>query len=155
MFESLFILKVPLTEEDCLQETEAIWKYGEDVDANFYPSISTWNLISFSLQIAKGMEYIASKKVSFQLRLLNQFSRCEISDIDQVLHGDLAARNVLLADHGVVKVADFGMARKMYSNSYEIKGQVKFAHNLFRGNRRYPISLIWLSGIATSQVDGH
>jgi serine/threonine protein kinase len=31
----------------------------------------------------------------------------------KVLHGDLAARNVLLADDGVAKVADFGMARKM------------------------------------------
>ena len=43
----------------------------------------------------------------------------------QVLHGDLAARNVLLADNGVVKVSDFGMSRKMYYESnYEKKGQV-------------------------------
>jgi serine/threonine protein kinase len=43
----------------------------------------------------------------------------------QVLHGDLAARNVLLADHGVVKVADFGMARQMKDYDYEKKGEVK------------------------------
>ncbi len=42
----------------------------------------------------------------------------------QVLHGDLAARNVLLADHGIIKVADFGMARKMYGYCYEKKEEV-------------------------------
>jgi tRNA A-37 threonylcarbamoyl transferase component Bud32 len=43
----------------------------------------------------------------------------------QVLHGDLAARNVILADHGVVKVADFGMARQMKDYDYEKKGEIK------------------------------
>jgi serine/threonine protein kinase len=37
----------------------------------------------------------------------------------------LAARNVLLADDGVAKVADFGMARKMYyEGNYEKTSQV-------------------------------
>ncbi|EFX69023.1 hypothetical protein DAPPUDRAFT_130102 [Daphnia pulex] len=72
-------------------------------DATLIRSVSTRDLISWSFQIARGMDYLASKKV---------------------LHGDLAARNVLLADDGVVKVADFGMARKMYlEGNYEKKGQ--------------------------------
>jgi serine/threonine protein kinase len=51
------------------------------------------------------------------------------------LHGDLAARNVLLADHGVVKVADFGMARQMKNYDYQKTGEVnkttikKYFHN--------------------------
>ena len=42
----------------------------------------------------------------------------------QVLHGDLAARNVLLADHGIVKVADFGLARQMKNYEYKKKEDV-------------------------------
>jgi serine/threonine protein kinase len=43
------------------------------------------------------------------------------------LHGDLAARNVLLADHGIVKVADFGMARQMKDYDYQKTGEVNQA----------------------------
>ena len=43
----------------------------------------------------------------------------------QVLHGDLAARNVLIAEGDVIKVADFGMARQLYRDyNYKKKGQV-------------------------------
>ena len=49
-----------------------------------------------------------------------------IYSISQVLHGDLAARNILLADNGVAKVADFGMSRQMYyEGNYSKSGPVK------------------------------
>lgn len=66
-------------------------------------SFSTRDLISWSVQIARGMDYLASKKV---------------------MHGDLALRNVLLADDRVAKVADFGLARQLY-NDYDYKKQGK------------------------------
>jgi len=58
---------------------------------------TTRDLISWSLQIAREMDYIGCKKV---------------------LNGNLAARNVLLAYDGIVKVADFGLARQLY-NDYD------------------------------------
>jgi serine/threonine protein kinase len=42
-----------------------------------------------------------------------------------VLHGDLAARNILLADDNVVKICDFGLAKSMYkSDNYWKKSAV-------------------------------
>ena len=63
--------------------------------------VTTRDLICWTYQIARGMDYLVSKKV---------------------LHGDLAARNILLADDGIVKVADFGLARQLF-HDYNYKKQ--------------------------------
>ena len=49
-------------------------------------NIDTW-------QVSRGMEYLASRKV---------------------MHGDLACRNILLAQDNVVKICDFGLAKDIY-----------------------------------------
>ena len=43
------------------------------------------------------------------------------------MHGDLAARNILLAEGNVVKIADFGLSRQIAyrDGNYKKKGQVK------------------------------
>ncbi|XP_042873216.1 vascular endothelial growth factor receptor kdr-like isoform X2 [Penaeus japonicus] len=56
-------------------------------------NFSSKTLLLWAFQIAKGMEYLAFKKV---------------------LHGDLAARNILLADDNVAKISDFGLAKDIY-----------------------------------------
>ena len=44
----------------------------------------------------------------------------------KVIHGDLAARNVLVFNSNVVKIADFGMSKQLYgAGQYTMKKQVK------------------------------
>lgn len=102
-------------------------------------TVTTTDLLCWSFQVARGMEYLASRKV---------------------LHGDLAARNILLCDDNVVKICDFGLARSMYKNdNYKKKGEVgvAFSGSLMRTQIRIKMFFISIfpPGNVTVQMVGH
>lgn len=77
-------------------------------------SVTTTDLICWAFQVARGMEYLSSRKV---------------------LHGDLAARNVLLCDDNVVKICDFGLARSLYKTEvYRKQGNVSTHTHAFNSS---------------------
>nr|XP_029709180.1 vascular endothelial growth factor receptor 1 isoform X13 [Aedes albopictus] len=87
-----------------VNSNEPLWRsnYGMDYKGPARP-VTTTDLVCWASQVASGMEYLASRRV---------------------LHGDLAARNILLCDDNVVKICDFGLARSMYkSDNYKKKGE--------------------------------
>lgn len=61
------------------------------------PVLNKADLLSISLQVAQGMKYLASQRF---------------------VHRDLACRNCLVAEGPVVKIADFGMSRDVYTCDY-------------------------------------
>uniref|UniRef100_W5NA01 Mast/stem cell growth factor receptor n=1 Tax=Lepisosteus oculatus TaxID=7918 RepID=W5NA01_LEPOC len=87
-----------------------VWSYGDkdvsnDVLQEDTRSLDTEDLLSFSYQVAKGMNFLASKNC---------------------IHRDLAARNVLLTEGRVAKICDFGLARDIKNDSnYVVKGNAR------------------------------
>ncbi|GMR51756.1 hypothetical protein PMAYCL1PPCAC_21951, partial [Pristionchus mayeri] len=63
-------------------------------------TLTTYDLVSFSMQIASGMDFLSSVSC---------------------IHRDLAARNCLLTANRVVKIADFGMAKSENKGYYRMR----------------------------------
>lgn len=61
------------------------------------PSLTMRDFVSFAFQIARGMEYLGTRKC---------------------VHRDLAARNILVGEDYIMKIADFGLARNVRDAEY-------------------------------------
>uniref|UniRef100_A0A8C1N022 Vascular endothelial growth factor receptor 3 n=1 Tax=Cyprinus carpio TaxID=7962 RepID=A0A8C1N022_CYPCA len=78
---------------------------GVTLDDLWKTPLTIEDLICYSFQVARGMEFLVSRKC---------------------IHRDLAARNILLSENNVVKICDFGLARDIYKDpDYVRKGNAR------------------------------
>lgn len=99
-------------------------------------SLST--LLSYCIQICKGMEYLGSKNY---------------------IHRDLAARNVLVENEGVVKIGDFGLTKSIKENEgyYTVKDENDspvfwYAPECLTHCKFYIASDVWSFGVTMYEI---
>ncbi|XP_055840031.1 vascular endothelial growth factor receptor 1 [Episyrphus balteatus] len=103
--EQTVMTTIPEGEDQIMSNNsvQPAWRSNYKPDSTEAMTINTSDLVSWAFQVARGMDYLSSRKV---------------------LHGDLAARNILLCEDNVVKICDFGLARSMYKNdNYKKQGE--------------------------------
>ncbi|XP_043082791.1 receptor-type tyrosine-protein kinase FLT3 [Puntigrus tetrazona] len=100
-------------------------------------SLTYDELLSFSFQVAKGMEFLSSKNC---------------------IHRDLAARNVLVTHGRQVKIGDFGLARDIeHDTNYVVRGNVRLPvkwmapESIFKGVYTMQ-SDVWAYGILLWEI---
>ncbi|XP_052527376.1 receptor-type tyrosine-protein kinase FLT3 isoform X4 [Tympanuchus pallidicinctus] len=121
----------------CSEEDEikcASRQMDEDEDLNV---LTFEDLLCFSYQVAKGMEFLESKSC---------------------IHRDLAARNILVTRGKVMKICDFGLARDVVNDSnYIVQGNVRLPvkwmapESLFEGMYTMK-SDVWSYGILLWEI---
>ena len=106
--------------------------YYKNPDVKPKTNLTSQQLVRFAWQIADGMNYLASEKVTVNFRNEEEGStalfpgtlscfRWVSSLTCQVIHRDLAARNLLVGEGEQCKVTDFGMARDVHQDDIYTK----------------------------------
>lgn len=85
-----------MSEDSGNYQNAPIFLPEEEVGYGPSRTFSSKDLLRWSHEIGKGMEYLSSKRV---------------------IHGDLAARNVLINDSFIAKVGDFGLSKHIFQYS--------------------------------------
>ena len=95
------IVTSPELNDEITRKTVIILEFAEYGSINQYlrndENIEAKKLVSYSEQVAMALQYIADKKL---------------------VHRDVAARNVLVFSKDLVKISDFGLARKLDNYDY-------------------------------------
>ncbi|ESO90221.1 hypothetical protein LOTGIDRAFT_145808, partial [Lottia gigantea] len=112
-------------------------KIPRAAELTIQPDLTPKDLLCYSHQIAKGMSHIASL---------------------EIIHRDVAARNILISDNNICKVSDFGLARDVEgADEYErtTKGPLPIrwmSPEALRDNVHSTKSDVWAYGVCLWEI---